>query len=102
MKIMDDYYLKKSQALREAQAKWDAIRLIINVVWVLVAIIPLWWAISADASATHYVILGLSWMICRSITVRLFAVEFVTKSIEKINKDFLKSEKKDGTLQNKV
>jgi hypothetical protein len=60
-------------------------------VWVLVAIPPMWWMISTDSSATRYVIFGLSWLAFRWLTIQLFAVEYVTKTIEKINQDFPKS-----------
>lgn len=92
MKIMDDHYLRKSRALREAENKWSVIKLLIHVVWVLVGIPPLVWLIATDSSATRYVIIGLSWLLFRWVTVKIFAYEYVYKAIEQINHDFAKPE----------
>ncbi len=96
---MDDHYLQKMKALRDAENKWNAVRCSIKIIWALVIIPPLIWLVYSDASATHYVALAASWLFCRWLTIKLFAIEYVVKVLGKIERDFPRHGKNNGTMQ---
>lgn len=99
MKVADDYYLKKSRALKEAEAKWIFIRGLANTVWLLVVAAPLIWLMTQDASATSYVILGLTWLFFRWITLKMLAYEYVVKAVDKIEQDYPRDRKPSNEQQ---
>jgi hypothetical protein len=96
---MDDYYVQKMKALRDAEEKWNVIRRGIEIAWILILVPPLIWLVYDDASATHYIALGVSWLFCRWLTIKLFVIEYVVKVLEKIECDFPKHGKTNGTVQ---